>query len=86
LCEIPSNLKKSISAKLDETLPQRENYKLAVRSSAIGEDSEELSSAGQNETFLGVPGTNTIFKYLVLLTGFFCLLVMILTFDGKYLK
>lgn len=25
----------------------------AVRSSAIGEDSEDLSAAGQNETFLG---------------------------------
>ena len=31
--------------------------RFAVRSSALGEDSDELSAAGQNETFLGVVGT-----------------------------
>ena len=31
--------------------------RFAVRSSALGEDSDELSAAGQNETFLGVEGT-----------------------------
>ena len=31
----------------------------AVRSSAVGEDSEELSSAGQNKTLLGVHGELT---------------------------
>lgn len=30
-----------------------ESFGWAVRSSAIGEDSEDLSAAGQNETFLG---------------------------------
>ena len=29
------------------------NLRFAVRSSALGEDSEELSAAGQNSTFLG---------------------------------
>ena len=34
------------------------NEKLfAVRSSAVGEDSDELSAAGQNETYLGIKGT-----------------------------
>ncbi|CAG9815135.1 unnamed protein product [Phaedon cochleariae] len=34
----------------------------AVRSSAIGEDSEELSAAGQNETFLGCQSTTQILE------------------------
>ena len=36
--------------------------KFAVRSSAIGEDSSDLSSAGQNETFLGCSGKERIEK------------------------
>lgn len=32
----------------------------AVRSSAIGEDSDELSAAGQNETFLGCKNVEDI--------------------------
>ena len=36
------------------------NRRFAVRSSAIGEDSADLSSAGQNETFLGCHGTKQI--------------------------
>jgi phosphoenolpyruvate synthase/pyruvate phosphate dikinase len=34
--------------------------RFAVRSSAVGEDSEDLSSAGQNETFLGCKGKKAI--------------------------
>ena len=34
--------------------------KLAVRSSAIGEDGKELSCAGQNDTFLGVLGKDNV--------------------------
>lgn len=37
-----------------------EPLKLAVRSSAIGEDGSESSSAGQNETFLGVVGIEQV--------------------------
>lgn len=36
--------------------------KLAVRSSAIGEDSTELSSAGQNESFLGLTYLDEVLK------------------------
>ncbi len=48
-----------IASALDETLdslfPRRDrpSLRFAVRSSALGEDSEELSAAGQNETVLG---------------------------------
>jgi phosphoenolpyruvate synthase/pyruvate phosphate dikinase len=34
--------------------------RFAVRSSAVGEDSTDLSSAGQNETFLGCVGKEGI--------------------------
>ncbi|XP_022901030.2 rifampicin phosphotransferase-like [Onthophagus taurus] len=37
----------------DEINSDEKNWKWAVRSSGIGEDSEELSTAGQNSTYLG---------------------------------
>lgn len=36
------------------------SLKVAVRSSAIGEDGMDSSSAGQNETFLGIQGINEV--------------------------
>lgn len=39
-----------------------ENLKFAVRSSAIGEDGEDASSAGQNETFLGLRSLDEILE------------------------
>lgn len=45
-----------------EALSQFGNLSFAVRSSAVGEDSEELSAAGQNSTFLGVRGDSEILK------------------------
>lgn len=56
----------------DETMDEIKKYflilknntghqlKVAVRSSAIGEDGMESSSAGQNETFLGVQGIDQV--------------------------
>lgn len=41
-----------------------ESKRFAVRSSAIGEDSEELSSAGQNATLLGCKGFDSILQGL----------------------
>jgi len=41
-----------------------EGKRLAVRSSAIGEDSEELSSAGQNATVLGCRGFDAVLRGL----------------------
>lgn len=38
------------------------SLKVAVRSSAIGEDGMESSSAGQNETFLGVQGVDEVLR------------------------
>ncbi|XP_022235407.1 uncharacterized protein LOC106475641, partial [Limulus polyphemus] len=41
------------------------NMKFAVRSSASGEDSEEMSAAGQMETFLGVGEIDEVLKTVV---------------------
>ncbi|XP_012151249.2 rifampicin phosphotransferase isoform X1 [Megachile rotundata] len=38
----------------------------AIRSSAVGEDSEETSAAGQNSTYLGVRGTENIIKCIAM--------------------
>lgn len=38
------------------------SIKWAVRSSGIGEDSEDLSAAGQNSTFLGCYSENSVLK------------------------
>ena len=42
-----------------------ESKRFAVRSSAIGEDSEEMSAAGQMTTFLGVRGEREIAASIV---------------------
>jgi phosphoenolpyruvate synthase/pyruvate phosphate dikinase len=57
-----SSVSTAISDELDQVFgsgnwPEK---KFAVRSSAVGEDSTDLSSAGQNETFLGCSGENRI--------------------------
>ncbi|XP_072378304.1 rifampicin phosphotransferase-like [Diabrotica undecimpunctata] len=51
--KFPENLKERIILQLQKYPKENDRLSWAVRSSAIGEDSEELSSAGQNETFLG---------------------------------
>lgn len=37
-------------------------YRYAIRSSAVGEDSEETSAAGQNSTYLSIQGEDNIIK------------------------
>ena len=37
-------------------------HRYAIRSSAVGEDSEETSAAGQNSTYLGIEGADNIIK------------------------
>lgn len=43
------------------TSDDKENI-YAVRSSAVGEDSEDTSAAGQNSTFLGIKDPNDVIK------------------------
>ncbi|XP_050499805.1 uncharacterized phosphotransferase YvkC isoform X1 [Diabrotica virgifera virgifera] len=49
----PENLKQQIILQLQKYPNEADRVSWAVRSSAVGEDSEQFSSAGQNETFLG---------------------------------
>ena len=37
-------------------------FRYAIRSSAVGEDSEETSAAGQNSTYLSIQGEDNIVK------------------------
>ncbi|CAN7942569.1 unnamed protein product [Ixodes hexagonus] len=54
---MPANLVADLEAQLRRTLgDQFDDRCYAVRSSAVGEDSEEMSCAGQMETFLNVKG------------------------------
>ncbi|XP_011867776.1 PREDICTED: uncharacterized protein LOC105561966 [Vollenhovia emeryi] len=49
---------------LDSSASERDTHvrRYAVRSSAIGEDSEETSAAGQNSTYLGVKDANDVIR------------------------
>ncbi len=54
--KLPQNIRTEIKNKLNQTFDNFENKLFAVRSSASGEDSEEMSAAGQMTTYLGVKG------------------------------
>jgi pyruvate,water dikinase len=54
--KLPQSIRTEIKNKLNQTFDNFENKLFAVRSSASGEDSEEMSAAGQMTTYLGVKG------------------------------
>ena len=57
---LPDPVKEDLGTKLREIFGNVDGTKFAVRSSACGEDSEDMSAAGQMETFLGVKGLSNI--------------------------
>jgi len=59
---LPDQVKKELKTVLNAQFNSNyiNNTKFAVRSSASGEDSEEMSSAGQMTTYLGVKGFDGI--------------------------
>ncbi|GAB6028777.1 hypothetical protein CHUAL_004592 [Chamberlinius hualienensis] len=60
--EVIPPIKRAIEKTLEEIFSLTlHDKRFAVRSSAVGEDGEDTSSAGQNETLLGVKGFDTIF-------------------------
>lgn len=59
--EIVADVKRAYEVLLNDSVG---SLKLAVRSSAVGEDGLESSSAGQNETFLGVHGLDQVLDAL----------------------
>ncbi len=61
--EVPHLVKASIRDALKCVDPNNSNYEnilLAIRSSACGEDSEDMSAAGQMTTYLGIKGLDNI--------------------------
>ena len=61
--QLSHELEELIIEELSNLFPEDfENRRFAVRSSAVGEDSDELSSAGQNETILGCKGLASILE------------------------
>uniref|UniRef100_T1J0M4 Pyruvate phosphate dikinase AMP/ATP-binding domain-containing protein n=1 Tax=Strigamia maritima TaxID=126957 RepID=T1J0M4_STRMM len=63
---LSTEIKQSILKEMENAFGVHyKSMKLAVRSSAIGEDGEELSSAGQNETYLGISGFQNICEAVV---------------------
>ena len=61
--QLSHEIQEMIFVELSNLFPEDfENRRFAVRSSAVGEDSDELSSAGQNETILGCKGLPSILE------------------------
>lgn len=59
---LPDKITKEIEEKLSKLFTGNINHtKVAVRSSATGEDTDQMSAAGQMDTFLGVKGLKEIF-------------------------
>ena len=62
--QLPQEIKDQIRNKLQLIFGANdfENKSFAVRSSASGEDSEEMSAAGQMDTYLGIKGLDAIYS------------------------
>ncbi|RWS04540.1 Cleft lip and palate transmembrane protein 1-like protein, partial [Dinothrombium tinctorium] len=64
--QMPERVQAAIAQHLDRVYGNLVSEKsFAVRSSAVGEDSEEMSGAGQLTTFLGVKGKENISKAVI---------------------
>lgn len=57
---LPDLLTEHLRRKLHRIFGDFESVRFSVRSSAVGEDGEEMSAAGQMETYLGVKGIESI--------------------------
>lgn len=57
---VPSCISKQIIDRLKEIFPDLPSKRFAIRSSCAGEDSEDMSAAGQMDTFLGVRGEKEV--------------------------
>ncbi|KAK0411371.1 hypothetical protein QR680_005622 [Steinernema hermaphroditum] len=63
--ELQDDLRREISIRLASIFGDFDEVRFAVRSSAVGEDGAELSSAGQMETYLNVTGLHEIARSVV---------------------
>ncbi|GFT27566.1 putative phosphoenolpyruvate synthase [Nephila pilipes] len=58
---IPDQVLQAVVTSLQKVFPDRkDDHQFAVRSSATGEDTEQMSAAGQMDTYLGVSGIRDI--------------------------
>ena len=64
MSKLSSKLKENLSQKL-QVINYDGTARFAVRSSGVSEDSEETSTAGQNETFLGLATDDAVFEAVV---------------------
>ncbi|GAB6020860.1 hypothetical protein CHUAL_003510 [Chamberlinius hualienensis] len=63
---VTTDLRLQLEIKLKELFGVNfDQNRYAIRSSAIGEDGEELSAAGQNKTFLGIKGLDKICSSII---------------------
>ncbi|XP_055938653.1 putative phosphoenolpyruvate synthase isoform X2 [Argiope bruennichi] len=61
IASIPDAVHQAIVMNLQNAFPdKKQDLKFAIRSSATGEDTEQMSAAGQMETYLGVSGISEI--------------------------
>ena len=58
--QLPEFLAENLRRKLHRIFGNFDQISFSIRSSAVGEDGEEMSAAGQMETFLGVQGIEAI--------------------------
>nr|XP_042911160.1 uncharacterized protein LOC107441118 [Parasteatoda tepidariorum] len=58
--EISNEIMKAIESMLQKHFSEKGVIQFAVRSSATGEDTEQMSAAGQMETYLGIAGLDDI--------------------------
>lgn len=58
--QIPKAVSRDILQHLHAMFPDLATKRFAVRSSCAGEDSEDMSAAGQMETFLGISGEQQV--------------------------
>lgn len=59
-CKLPDLVTEHLRRKMHRIFGNFEELYFSVRSSAVGEDGEEMSAAGQMDTFLGVKGIESI--------------------------
>ncbi|GIY63064.1 probable phosphoenolpyruvate synthase [Caerostris extrusa] len=58
---VPKHLLEAVTSNLEKVFPDKKHdRKFAVRSSATGEDTEQMSAAGQMDTYLGLTGMDEI--------------------------
>ncbi len=81
MAAIPPELEEAIEAQCKTLMAGKENLRLAVRSSALGEDAEDTSFAGQFLSLLGVRPTDVTEAYRSVVGSMYSATAMIYRFN-----